>query len=77
MGSSKLVAEESYGRPFRPLDRERIIANSLVDVASELRLTYVVEFLKMIHSDHAANIADLVNSSSELFFKSGTLRDTP
>ncbi|MGO9428608.1 hypothetical protein [Rhodoblastus sp.] len=74
MASSKLVAEESYSRPFRPLDRERIIAESLVDVASELRLTDVVEFIKMIHSDHAANIADLVNSSSELFFKSGTLR---
>ncbi len=74
MGSSKLAAEESYGRPFRPLDCERIIADSLIDVASELRLTDVVEFIKMIHSDHAANIADLVNSSSELFFKSGTLR---
>ena len=28
----------------------------------------------MIRNDHAANIADLVNSSTELFFKSGTLR---
>jgi hypothetical protein len=28
----------------------------------------------MIRNDHAANIADLVNSSTELFYKSGTLR---
>jgi hypothetical protein len=30
--------------------------------------------MAMILNDHAANIADLVNSSTELFFKSGTLR---
>jgi hypothetical protein len=30
--------------------------------------------MSMIQNDHAANLADLVNSSTELFFKSGTLR---
>ena len=29
---------------------------------------------RQIRNDHAANLADLVNSSTELFFKSGTLR---
>ena len=57
-----------------PRDRERIIADALIDVASELRLTDAAELILMIRNDHAANIADLVNSSTELFFKSGTLR---
>src|SRR5208282_525630 len=61
-------------RPSRSVDRERIIANALIDVASELRLTDAAELVAMIRNDHAANIADLVNSSTELFFKSGTLR---
>ena len=43
-------------------------------MASELRLTDAAELVAMIRNDHAANIADLVNSSTELFFKSGTLR---
>ena len=45
-----------------------------MDVASELRMTDAAELISMIRNDHAANIADLVNSSTELFFKSGTLR---
>src|SRR5260370_18686897 len=58
----------------RILQCERIIADALVDVASELRLTDAAELILMIKNDHAANIGDLVNSSTELFFKSGTLR---
>jgi hypothetical protein len=61
-------------RPHRPLGREQIIADALVGVASELRLTDAAELISMIRNDQAANIADLVNSSTELFFKSGTLR---
>ena len=61
-------------RSRRPFAREQIIADALVDVASELRLTDAAELMSMILNDHAANIADLVNSSTELFFKSGTLR---
>ena len=55
-------------------EREQIIADALVDFASELRLTDAAELMSMIQNDHAANLADLVNSSTELFFKSGTLR---
>jgi len=73
MGLPKAIALPSR-RARAPLDRERIVANALVDVASELRLTDAAELVAMIRSDHAANIADLVNSSTELFFKSGTLR---
>jgi hypothetical protein len=58
----------------RSMGPEQIIADALVDFASELRLTDAAELMSMIRNDHAANIADLVNSSTELFFKSGTLR---
>jgi hypothetical protein len=61
-------------RPRRPFARERIVADALVGVASELRLTDAAELMAMIKTDQAANIADLVNSSTELFFRSGTLR---
>ncbi len=53
---------------------ERILADAMVDVATELRLSDPLEFLMMIRGNQEANIADLVNSSSELFFKSGALR---
>jgi hypothetical protein len=69
---------KAIGWPNRPadrsIDRERIIANALIDVASELRLTDAAELVAMIRNEHAANLADLVNSSTELYFKSGTLR---
>ena len=75
MGPTKaLNALEQCPRRRRPLAREQIIADALVDVASELRLTDAAELVSMIRNDQAANIADLVNSSTELFFKSGTLR---
>ena len=75
MGSTKAMrAPSPCPRPRRQFTREQIIADALVDVASELRLTDAAELLSMIRNDHAANIADLVNSSTELFFKSGTLR---
>jgi hypothetical protein len=72
MGLPKIIALPSQAGP--PRDRERVLADALVDVASELRLTDAAELVAMIRSDQAANIADLVNSSTELFFKSGTLR---
>lgn len=61
-------------RARRPRSRERILAEALADVAGELRLSDAAELILLIRNDHAANIADLVNSSTELFFKSGTLR---
>lgn len=53
---------------------ERILADAMVDVATELRLADPTEFALMIRGDQEANIADLVNSSSELFFKTGSLK---
>jgi hypothetical protein len=65
-----------YKRDSEPrrLIHEEMIANAMVDVATELRLADASELVLMIRNEQAANIADLVNSSSELFFKSGTLR---
>jgi hypothetical protein len=76
MGPTKTLnaPEGSSRRARRPREREQIIADALVDFASELRLTDAGELMSMIKNDHAANLADLVNSSTELFFKSGTLR---
>ena len=56
------------------LAHEEIIANAMVEVATELRLADPSELILMIRGEQAANIADLVNSSSELFFRSGALR---
>src|SRR6516164_7164249 len=72
MGPTKDIAVTPSAR--RRLDPERVIADALIDVASELRLTDVVELINLIRNDEAANLADLVNSSTELFFKGGTLR---
>jgi hypothetical protein len=75
MGPTKAMnSAERRARQRPPPGREQIIADALVDFASELRLTDAAELMSMIRNDHAANIADLVNSSTELFFKSGTLR---
>lgn len=58
----------------RHILHERILADAMVDVATELRLADPLEYLTMIRGNQEANIADLVNSSSELFFRSGSLR---
>ena len=75
MGPTKTMnMAQRSPRQRRPLVREQIIADALVGFASELRLTDAAELMSMIQNDHAANLADLVNSSTELFFRSGTLR---
>lgn len=71
MGFARAVRNE---RAFETSDRERIIADALVEVASELRLIDAAELMLMIRNDHAANLADVVNSSTELYFQPGTLR---
>lgn len=53
---------------------EKIIAQEIVDVATELRLADVSDLMLFIRNDQTANIEDLVNSSTELYFKNGTLR---
>jgi hypothetical protein len=55
-------------------EHERVLADAIVDVASELRLADPTEFILLVRGEQEANISDLVNSSSELFFKKGSLR---
>jgi hypothetical protein len=75
MGPTKtLSASGRSHRHGRPPEREQIIADALVGFASELRLTDAAELMSMIQNDQAANLADLVNSSTELYFKAGTMR---
>jgi hypothetical protein len=53
---------------------EKAIADGLVDVATELRLADAAELILLVRNNQDANIADLVNSSTELYFKPGSLR---
>jgi hypothetical protein len=54
--------------------QEKVVADGIVDVATELRLADASELMVMIRNNQNANIADLVNSSTELFFKPGSLK---
>ncbi len=54
--------------------QEKLVADGIVDVATELRLADASELMFMIRNRQDANIADLVNSSTELYFKPGVLK---
>jgi hypothetical protein len=55
-------------------EREKALAEGLRDVASELRLIEATDLVAFIRTEQFANIGNLVNSSTELYFKPGTLR---
>ncbi len=55
------------------LEREQVLANGLRDVASELRLIDAVDLIAFIRTEQFGNIKNLVNSSTELFFKPDTI----
>lgn len=54
-------------------DREKILGDAVKSVAAELRLVDLDVLARFVHLEQHANIADLVASSCELFFKEGTL----
>jgi hypothetical protein len=60
-------------RNSQALLQAKALAEGVKDVAAELRLVNLADFVTFIHSEQFANIQDLVNSSVELFFKHGTL----
>ncbi len=63
------------GSPERhALDCERVLAESVADVATELRLVNVIDLIGYVRAERFANLEDLVNSSAELYFKHGALR---
>lgn len=54
--------------------RERIVADAIAEVVSELRLVDVADYVAFIRLEHFANVADIVDSAAELYFMPGTLR---
>ena len=67
------MTEDIMKDGFR-LQFESLLAEALVDVATEIRLTDPCELVGLIRGERTANLADLVTSSTELYFKSGTVR---
>ena len=53
---------------------EQALAESLADVATELRLVNVIDLIGYVQAGRCAILEDLVNSSAELSFKHGALR---
>ena len=56
------------------LEHEKALADGLRDVAAELRLIDAADLTAFLRTERFGNIANLVNSSTELYFKPGTLR---
>jgi hypothetical protein len=60
-------------RSDHSLLRAKAIADGIMDVAAELRMLDVADYISFIHLEQFNNIRDIVNSSMELYFKHGTL----
>jgi hypothetical protein len=54
-------------------EREKALADGMRDVASELRLVDPADFIAFIRTEQFGNIRNLVNSSTEMFYKPGTI----
>jgi hypothetical protein len=54
-------------------EREKALAEGIRDVASELRLVEPADFIAFIRTEQFGNVRNLVNSSTEMFFKPGTI----
>jgi hypothetical protein len=54
-------------------EREKALADGLRDVASELRMVEPTDFIAYIKTEQFGNLRNLVNSSTEMFFKPGTI----
>lgn len=53
--------------------REVLVAKAIEEVASELRLVDVVDYVAYVRLEHFSTIADIVESAAELYFLPGTL----
>ncbi|MBX2806930.1 MAG: hypothetical protein KTR19_13230 [Hyphomicrobiales bacterium] len=54
--------------------RERLLAQNIVEVATELRMIDVADFIAYIRFENFGNIDNLVNCAAELYFIPNTLR---
>ncbi len=59
--------------PFT-LEREKIVADALLPVASELRLIDAGDLIAMLKFECYGDLNDLVTSAAELYFQPGTVR---
>lgn len=64
---------QKQGRDYT-YEREKALAEGIKEVASELRLIDAVDFAAFIRTEQFANIGNLVNSSTELYFKPDTIK---
>ncbi|PWV99824.1 hypothetical protein DFR52_10321 [Hoeflea marina] len=55
-------------------DREKIVADAMCPVASELRLIEVADLIAMLRFERHADLDDLVTSAAELYFLPGTVK---
>ncbi|HZG30648.1 hypothetical protein SAMN05421890_1963 [Ensifer adhaerens] len=53
--------------------RERILAEAIRPVASELRLVDAADLISLLKFEHYGSLADLVASAAELYFHPGTV----
>ena len=54
-------------------ERERALALGMTQVASELRLIDAIDYIAFIRTEQFGNLRALVNSSTELYLKPGTI----
>jgi hypothetical protein len=55
------------------MEREKALAHGVRELASELRMVEPADYVAFVRTERFANIANLVASSAELFFKPGTI----
>jgi hypothetical protein len=54
-------------------DREAALALAMKDIAAELRLVDPADYVGYVRMEQYSNLEDIINSSSELLFKPGSL----
>ncbi|MCC0014358.1 MAG: hypothetical protein H6887_06085 [Hoeflea sp.] len=55
-------------------EQEKIIADAICTVASELRLVDVADLISMLRFERHGDLADLVASAAEMYFLPGTIK---
>ncbi|MAY62206.1 MAG: hypothetical protein CML29_08335 [Rhizobiales bacterium] len=62
-------------KPTHPSrDREKIVADAIWPVATELRMIDVADLISMLRFERHANLADIVASAAELFYLPDTVK---
>lgn len=56
------------------LEHEKLVADALRPVATELRLIDAADFVSLLRYERWGSLTDLVNSAAELYFLPGTIR---